>query len=314
MSEYLLKANNLSKHYWKQKAVDNVNMHIKKGSIYGLIGRNGSGKTTLLKMISGLAIPTGGQIELFGNKGKEVKNVLNRIGILIDTPGLYPSMNAFDNLKLKAICSGMYKKRWIFKKNYIDGILDMIGLGDTGNKKVEKFSLGMKQRLGIGMALIGEPDLLLLDEPINGLDPQGIVEVRETIIRLNAERNITVIISSHILEELYKIATNFGIINQGVLIEELSKEELLIKCNERIEIFLEEPERACTILDRLNIHNYQVVNNQTIHVFERLNDIGEINMELSASNIKVKSIYANRTNLEKYFLELTGGDENAECY
>jgi ABC-2 type transport system ATP-binding protein len=214
-------------------------------------------------------------------------------------------MTAFDNLKLKAICMGIYKK------NYIREIIECVGLGMVGNKKVKNFSLGMKQRLGIGMALIGEPDLLVLDEPINGLDPQGIVDVRETIMKLNRERNITIIISSHILEELSKLVTHYGIIDQGSLVEELTKEELYEKCSERIEVALDEPEKACTILDSLKIHNYKVVNSKTIHIFERLEEVADINMEFSLNKIKISSIGVNKDNLEKYFMDLTGGVENA---
>lgn len=305
MSEYLLETIGLTKQYKKQKAVNNVSLHVEKGAIYGFIGRNGAGKTTLLKMISGLAAPTSGEIELFGYRGNETKNVFDRIGVLIEAPGLYPNMTAYDNLALKAICMGIYKK------DYINEVLDIIGLNKVGNKKVKNYSLGMKQRLGIGLALIGEPDLLVLDEPINGLDPQGIIEVRETIIRLNKEKNITIIISSHILEELSKFVTHFGIINQGILLEELTKEELSEKCSERVEIILDEPDKACTILDRLNIKNYKVVNSKTIHIYERLNEAGSINMELSSNNIIINSISVNRDNLEKYFMELTGGNQYA---
>ncbi len=305
MSEYLLRTTNLTKQYKKQKAVDNVSLHIEKGSIYGFIGRNGAGKTTFLKMISGLAGQTSGEIELFGCKGNEIKRVFDRIGVLIEAPGLYPDMTAFDNLKLKAICSGIYRRK------YIEEIIEIVGLGKAGKKKVKHYSLGMKQRLGIGMALVGEPDLLVLDEPINGLDPQGIVDVRETILKLNRERNITVIISSHILEELSKLVTHYGIINQGRLMEELTKEELSERCGERIEIILEEPDRACTVLDRMDIHNYKVVSSNTIQIFERLDEVAAINMELISNKIRISSIGVNKDNLEKYFMELTGGAENA---
>lgn len=305
MNDYLLRTINLTKQYKKQKAVDNISVHIEKGSIYGLIGRNGAGKTTFMKMISRLAAPTSGEIELFGYKRKAIDHVYDRIGMLIEEPGLYPHYNAFDNLKLKAICMGVYKKE------NINEILGIMGLNNTGNKKVKNFSLGMKQRLGIGMALVGEPDLLVLDEPINGLDPQGIVEVRDIILKLNQERNITVIISSHILEELSKLATHYGVIHQGRLIDEFSKEEILHRCQERIEIIVEEPDRACTILDGLGIHNYKVVDEKTIYVYEKLDEMGDINMELSVNRIKVNSINVIKESLEKYFMELTGGYDNA---
>jgi ABC-2 type transport system ATP-binding protein len=305
MREYVLKTTNLTKQYKNQKAVDQVSLNVEKGAIYGFIGRNGAGKTTFLRMISGLAEETSGGIELFGHKGKDVKNVYDRVGVLIEDPGLYKNMTAFDNLKLKAICMGIYDK-----KN-LEDIIESVGLTKAGNKKVKNYSLGMKQRLGIGMALIGEPDLLVLDEPINGLDPQGIVEVRETILSLNKDKNITVIISSHILEELSKLVSHYGIIDQGKLIQELTKEELSDKCSERIEIILENPEKACTVLEHLNIHKYKVVNNKTIQIYERLEDVADINMELVLNQIRVSSIGVNRDNLEKYFMELTGGSDNA---
>lgn len=307
MSDYLLRTYGLTKQYRRQKAVDHVSMNIEKGAIYGFIGRNGAGKTTFLKMISGLAAPTDGEIELFGCRGREARRFFDRIGLLIEAPGLYPDMNAFDNLKLKAICTGMYKKNWIFKVNYISEILDIVGLGMAGYKKVKNFSLGMKQRLGIAMALIGEPDLLILDEPINGLDPQGIAEVRDTVLRINQERNITVILSSHILEELTKLATHYGIIDQGRLLEEMPKEELLQKCSERIEIQLKEPDRACPVLERLDIHNYRVVDPQTIYIYERFQEMGDINTELVTNGVKVGSISIRRDNLEQYFMKQTGG-------
>ena len=212
MSELLLSTKGLTKQYGRQKAVSRMDIHVKKGSIYGLIGRNGAGKTTFLKMVAGLASPTDGEINLFGYTGNQLKRIRSRVGCLIESPGLYGNLSAYDNLKIKCKFCG------INKKGYIEEILKLVGLENTGKKKSKHFSLGMKQRLGIGLALIGEPDLLLLDEPINGLDPQGIVEIRDMIWRLKEERNMTIIISSHILEELSKIATDYGIIHEGQLL------------------------------------------------------------------------------------------------
>lgn len=303
--EYLLSTSRLTKQYKTQKAVDDISLHVKRGDIYGFIGRNGAGKTTFMRLISGLASPTSGDFSLFGFSGNDLSKVLSRIGTLIESPGLYPNITAYDNLKLKCICSG------IKKANYIEGLLELVGLSDVGNKKVKNFSLGMKQRLGIAVALIGEPDLLVLDEPINGLDPQGIVEVRNLLLKLNKEKNITIIISSHILEELTKIATNYGIIHEGKLIQELTKDELMAKCCERIEIKLPNPEQACVILDKMNITDYKVVDKNTIHIFERLDESSEINMELSKNNLKITSIGITSEALEDYFLNLTGGANNA---
>lgn len=303
--EYLLSTDGLTKRFKRQTAVDHVSLHVKRGAIYGFIGRNGAGKTTFFKMISGLSTPTSGEISLFGYSGVERKKVLSRIGVLIEAPGLYPDMSAYDNLKLKCICVG------INKNGYIESILKTVGLDTVGQKKVKNFSVGMKQRLGIGMALVGEPDLLALDEPINGLDPQGIAEVRDTILRLNHERNITIIISSHILEELSKIATNYGIIHEGRLIKELTSEELAVECSKRIEIKLDHPELALPVLDRLSFTKYRTVDQNTIQIFERLDESGAINMELAKQNIIVQSITVVGENIEDCFLNLTGGAHHA---
>ena len=301
LSEILLETRNLSKHYGHHKAVDNVNMHIKKGAIYGFIGRNGAGKTTCLKMISGLSKPTYGEIEMFGYRGKELEKVRTRIGCLIEAPGLYGNMTAYENLNIKCKLLG------IKQKGYIEDILDIIGLNNVEKKKTKHFSLGMKQRLGIGLALIGEPDLLILDEPINGLDPQGIAEIRDTIQRLQKERNMTICIASHILEELSKIATDYGIIHNGSLLQELTRDELMRRCSERMEITLEHPRQAVPILDSMGFVNYQVVDKEHIHVFERLNESAQLNMELAKAGIMIKGISIISEELESYFLNLTGG-------
>lgn len=302
--KYLLQTNSLTKQYGRQKAVNAVNIHIRQGDIYGLIGRNGAGKTTLLKMLSGLAAPTEGDFTLYGKSGKEAYLCLSRVGTLIERPGIYPNMSAAENLRVKCLAMG------IRKKGEIEEILDIVGLGDTGKKKVKNFSLGMKQRLGIALALVGNPDLVILDEPINGLDPQGIAEIRETLSRLNSERNITFIISSHILEELSKIATHYGIIHDGVLLQELTREELLARCSERIELRTDDTRKACTVLDEIGITEYKVVDADTIHIFERLNDSGEITMALARNQVKTMGITVKNEALEDYYLNLTGGAVN----
>lgn len=305
MMEYLLCTNSLTKQYGRHKAVNSVNVHIRQGDIYGLIGRNGAGKTTLLKMISGLASPTEGDFTLFGKTGEEAYRYLSRVGTLIESPGIYPNMTAADNLKLKCLAMG------VRKENEIEELLDIVGLSDAGKKKVKNFSMGMKQRLGIALALVGDPDLVVLDEPINGLDPQGIAEIRDTLFRLNSERNITLIISSHILEELSKIATHYGIIHDGVLIQELTREELLERCSERIELKTDDTRGACTVLDEMGITRYKVVDPDTIHIFERLNDSGEITFSLAQHRIKTLGITVKNEELEDYYLNLTGGAVNA---
>lgn len=222
---FILKTQDLTKQYDKHVAIDHVNMLVRTGAIYGLIGRNGAGKTTILKIIGGLAKPTGGKIYLSGSEKQNNEQYTLKVGVLIEQPGIYPDMSARQNLKLKCLAMG------INSKDHIDELLEIVGLSNAGKKPVKKYSLGMKQRLGIALALVGYPDLVILDEPINGLDPQGIVEFREMIVRLNGDRKITFIISSHILGELSKIATDYGIIHNGVIIEQLSKEQFLEKCS-----------------------------------------------------------------------------------
>lgn len=305
MSELLLQTRNLTKQYGRHRAVDDVNMHIKKGAIYGFIGRNGAGKTTCLKMISGLSTPSYGEIEMFGYKGKDLQKVRSRVGCLIEAPGLYGNMSAYDNLNIKC------KLKGIKKKGYIEELLKTVGLDTVGEKKTKHYSLGMKQRLGIALALVGEPDLLILDEPINGLDPQGIVEVRETIQKLAKERGMTICISSHILEELSKLATDYGIIHNGCLVQELTREELMKKCSERIELTLDNPKQAIPVLDDMGFNSYQVIDKEHIHIFERLGESASLNMELAKAGIPVKGISITSEELENYFLRLTGGDNRA---
>lgn len=305
MSELLLQTRNLTKQYGRHRAVDDVNMHIKKGAIYGFIGRNGAGKTTCLKMISGLSTPSYGEIEMFGYKGKDLQKVRSRVGCLIEAPGLYGNMSAYDNLNIKCKLTG------IKKKGYIEELLKTVGLDTVGEKKTKHYSLGMKQRLGIALALVGEPDLLILDEPINGLDPQGIVEVRETIQKLAKERGMTICISSHILEELSKIATDYGIIHNGCLVQELTREELMKKCSERIELTLDNPKQAVPVLDDMGFSSYQAIDKEHIHIFERLGESASLNMELAKAGIPVKGISITSEELENYFLRLTGGDNRA---
>lgn len=218
--ETLVQTNNLTKQYGQHKAVNNVNLSVRKGEIYGLIGRNGAGKTTILRLISGLAKPTNGSISLFGQNSRDSIYMQKHIGLLIETPGIYLDMSARDNVKLKCMATG------ISNNSYIAELLKNVGLSAVDKKKVKCFSVGMKQRLGIALALVGNPELVILDEPTNGLDPQGIAEIREIIVQLNTEKNITFIISSHILGELSKIATCYGIIEKGELKRQFLKTEL----------------------------------------------------------------------------------------
>lgn len=299
MNEILLETHGLTKQFGRYKAVDNMDMHIRRGAVYGFIGRNGAGKTTFLKMISGLANPTSGDYSIFGCTGKELAQVRPRVGCLIEAPGIYANMSARDNLMIKAQLFGIRDKK------YADQILDTVGLSDVGRKKAGHFSLGMKQRLGIGLAMVGNPDFLVLDEPINGLDPQGIAEVRDMLRSLAQEREMTILISSHILEELSKLCTDFGIIHKGCLIKELSQEQLLQQCEKRLELVLDEPERAMTVLDGMNIHNYEAVDATHLYVYERLEDSMLINRELVTAGVLPRELKVNQEELESYFLNLT---------
>lgn len=218
--EILVQTSDLTKHYGQHKVVNNVNLSVRRGEIYGLIGRNGAGKTTVLRLICGLVKPTSGAISLFGQNSHNTVYMRRHMGLLIESPGIYPNMNARDNVKLKCLAMG------ISSKGYVTELLRDVGLSADDKKKVKHFSVGMKQRLGIALALVGNPELVILDEPINGLDPQGMAEIREIIVRLNTERNITFIISSHILTELSKIATSYGIIEKGELKKQILKTEL----------------------------------------------------------------------------------------
>lgn len=302
--EYLLSTENLTKQYKRKKVVDSVNIHVKQGDIYGLIGRNGAGKTTLMKILSGLADPTSGSFSLFGEDGVRAGKIMNRVGALIEEPGIYADMSAYGNLHAKCMALGV-------RNGGVEGeLLEIVGLSDTGKKPVGKFSLGMKQRLGIALALVGEPDLVILDEPINGLDPQGIAEVRNTIERLNRERRITFIISSHILGELSKFALNYGIIHNGQLLQELSREELFEKCSRKILLNTPDTPAASTVLEKIGITNYRVTGRDTIEIYERLKETAEINSAFVTAGIPISGISVMNQELEDYFLELTGGGKN----
>lgn len=301
MSEFILETNGLTKSFGRKKAVDNVSIHIEKGAVYGFIGRNGAGKTTLMKIVSGLSNQSSGTFSLFGTE--ELYKVRGKVGCLIEAPGLYPDMTAFQNLKMKCLSAGKSDDK------FIESLLETVGLGNVGKKKAKNFSLGMKQRLGIAIALIGDPELMILDEPINGLDPQGIVEVRETIHRLNTEKGITILISSHILEELSKIATHYGIIHNGQLLMELSAEELNLKCSNSIEIVTPDTERACEVLKNSGIES-KVLSNGHISVTQQIEDSAEITKMLVQSDIAVSEIFLKGQELEDFYMDITGGGKN----
>ena len=307
MKEVILKTYNITKKYGNQVAVNNVNMTIKKGEIYGFIGQNGAGKTTLIRLITGLIHKTGGEIELLGATGEaELNKSRTMVGSLIETPSFYTNMTARENLEVSRLV------RNIPGKKCIDEVLELVGLKDVEKKKVKNFSLGMRQRLGIANALMGNPKLLILDEPINGLDPMGIVEIRELLKKINKEKDMTILISSHILSEFSELATTYGIISNGKLIEEITAEELAEKCRQYIDLKVDDTSRAVTLLEReLGISDYEVLEDKKIKVFSNLENVGEVNSILSKSGVIVQSISIKGENLEEYFMNKIGGVLNA---
>lgn len=296
MNEVILKTNNLTKKYKEFTALDNVSITISKGDIYGLIGRNGAGKTTLMKLITTLTNPTSGEFELFGEGENNITENKRRIGCLIENPSFFPNLTAYENLKYYAIQKG------IVNFNQIDESLKLVGLEDAVHKKFKNFSLGMKQRLGIAFAILDNPDFIILDEPINGLDPIGISDLRETFKRLNEEKNITILISSHILSELYAVATRFCIIENGRVIKELSKEELDIECSKCVVIQTDNIKKAAIILEKeLKTTNYKVIDKKEIRLYEYLDQISKISKALTKNDISILGLYETGITLEEYF-------------
>lgn len=305
MPETILKATNISKIYGKHKALDKVSIEIKRGMIYGLIGENGAGKSTFMRAIMGLITIDEGDIELFGETGmKGLQHARRKMGQSIETPALYPELTAQENLKVQAANGGVSERE-------IDDLLRLMNLKNTGKKKAKNFSLGMRQRLAIASTLITNPEFLILDEPTNGLDPSGIVEMREIIQRLVKERGITVLLSSHLLDELSQVATHYGILHDGKLINELSKEELARETRQYIELETAEVQKAVVVLDEFGIRDYEVINGTEINIYEHLDDVAAINRSLVLANVNVSRIGTTRQKLEDYFLQLTGGTRHA---
>ena len=293
--EYIVETDNLVKIYGLHKVVDNVSIHVGRGEIYGLIGKNGAGKTTLMRLILGLAGKTSGNIYLYGKDENEAPR--SKIGALVESPALYKNETAFENMKRVAILTPTSDEK-------LKALLSVVKLDDTGKKKVKDFSLGMKQRLGIAMALIGDPDLLVLDEPINGLDPAGIKEMRDLILTLN-EKGVTFIISSHLLDELGKIATTYGIINHG-RIEEISAEELKQKCKKHIRIVVDDTKKAKQIIESMDKkYEVEIVHNEII-IDNEIEDSSKINAKLVTSGINVLEVDVISMGLEDYFIARLG--------
>ena len=302
--EYCLETVALSKQYKNFKALDGLNMHVLKGSIYGFVGKNGAGKTTLIRLICGLQIPTGGEYKLYGvkNTDKEISKARRRIGAVVETPSIYMDMTARDNLIQQFTVLG------IPSHDEIDNILELVGLTETGKKKAKDFSLGIRQRLGIAIALCGNPDLLILDEPINGLDPQGIIEIRELILKLNKEKDITFIISSHILDELSKIATNYGFIDGGVLVKEMSKEELENSCRKAIHVVVNDTRKLMMAMDEIKME-CDVISDTEADIFSDIK-ISELVRILDKKGCELIQTTQKDESLESFYMNLVGGDKN----
>ena len=296
--ESILRTNNIVKKYGNKTVLNNINMNINKGDIYGFIGKNGAGKTTFMRCVLNLTNPNSGEVIFYENK--KLSYVGLKVGSLIEAPGLYKNATAYENLLRFSILYGVDESK-------INELLQLVGLADTGKKKVKDFSLGMKQRLGIAVSLLGDPELLLLDEPINGLDPEGIKEIRDVIVRLNKEKNITFLISSHLLDELSKVVTRYGIIDNGTLIEEIDAKELRDKCKNKIVIEVSDVEKAKKILSKLVEDNDMEVKNNTIEIHSHMDEAAKFNKKLNDGDVLVNAIYPNFDSLEEYFMKRIGG-------
>lgn len=301
--DYILTSQELTKTFGNYAAANKVSLHVPRGKVYGLIGRNGAGKTTVLKMLCGLSVPTSGSFAFNGKTGKELAAEMKKIGCLIENPGLYLNMTAYENLKIKCIAMGKSDDACIRE------LLELVGLGDVGKKPARNFSLGMKQRLGIALALAGDPEFIVLDEPINGLDPQGIVEMRDIISRLSRERGITVIVSSHILEELHKVADCFGIIHNGKLVDELTAEELSARCGEYTLILSDDPAAVTEVLGRFAIQSFSVEGNG-VYISEAVAEPAALLRALVEAGIAVSEFSCKKSTLEEYYLRKTGGESH----
>lgn len=302
--EYVLTVNGLSKKYKNFQALNGLTMHIPKGSIYGFVGKNGAGKTTLIRLICGLQEPASGEYTLYGRKNtdKDFIKSRRRMGAVVETPAIYLDMTAEDNLKQQYYSLGLPSF------DGLDEILILAGLENTGKKKAKDFSLGMRQRLGIAIALVGNPDFLVLDEPVNGLDPQGIVEMRELILKLNRQRQITVLISSHILDELSKLATHYGFIDNGHMIKEISAAELAERCRKCVSVEVSDTKALAHVLDDMKV-NYKILSDRIAEIYAKIN-VSLLISALAKENCEVISLRERDDSLESYYISLVGGEEH----
>lgn len=301
--EYILQTQKLCKKYGKFKALNDLTINVPKGSIYGMVGRNGAGKTTLIRVITGLNNPTSGEFSLFGVKNNDGKLLETRrkMGAVVETPSLHPEMSAKDNLIQQTKALGISDEK-------LDDILKLVGLANTGKKKAKNFSLGMRQRLGIAFSLVGNPEFLVLDEPINGLDPQGIIEVREMIMRLNQEKGITILISSHILDELSRLATHYGFIEQGHVIKEMSAEELDKACRTSLHVNVNDTNILADVLNGMGAE-YRLYSPNEADIFTPM-QVTPLVLALNEKNCFVNTMSERHESLESYFMGLVGGVHN----
>ena len=302
MSENVLVTHGLSRAYGHSKALDGVSVAVRKGEIYGLVGRNGAGKTTLMRLVTGQSAPTAGSVELFGQTGRELLQARRRTGAMIETPSFAPFLTARENLEYYRL------QRGIPGKQAVDEMLELVDLRETGKKKFKTFSLGMKQRLGLALALMNHPDFLILDEPINGLDPEGVAEFRSLLRRLNRERETTILISSHILTELSSVATCYGFLEQGQLLEEITAQTLHDKCRTCLRLSVDDAPRAAMLLQtRLGTDNFQVLPGSVIELYDCLDRPQEVSGTLASGGVAILGMEQKSADLEAYFLNLIGG-------
>ncbi len=294
--EYIIETKNLLKRYGAKAAVNNVSLHVEKGEIYGLIGKNGAGKTTLMKLLLGLANPNSGEISLFGSITPNEKR--RKIGSLIEEPALYKGETALENLRRFAILVPTPEEE-------LHRLLELVGLADVGDKKAGRFSLGMRQRLGLAIAMLGDPEILILDEPINGLDPAGIKEIRDIILELN-QKGVTFLISSHLLDELGRIATKFGIMTDGILAEEISAKELKEKCRAFLKVTVSDSQKAQQALLAWRSDLKTEISGNEVHITSRVEDTSEIVITLVNAGVRVYEMRNESIELEDFFIERLG--------
>ncbi len=299
--EYVLETKGLQKKYGSLTVLNNVNMHIPRGAIYGFVGKNGAGKTTLIRLICGLQFPTSGEYTLLGisNVSNEIMKSRKRMGAVVETPSVYLEMSAEDNLKEQ------YRILGLPSFETIPELLQLVGLEGTGKKKAKNFSLGMRQRLGIAVALAGNPDFLVLDEPANGLDPEGIIEMRELILKLNREKGITVLISSHILDELSRLATHYGFIDHGSILREISAEDLEASCRKCLCVTVSDMQALCVTLDEAEIE-YRVLSDAQAEIYGSIG-VTDLVEALSANGCVISNLHEREEGLESYYMNLIGG-------